>query len=94
MESATQPGTTEQITDEAPANGKPAAPEAFEVRRPVDGSVIETVPIDSPESVAEHAAARSAVRSRPGRRSASPAAGAGSSRCATGSSPTRTASTT
>ncbi len=44
MESATEA--------KAAVNGKPATGETFEVHRPVDGSVIETVAIDSPESVA------------------------------------------
>ncbi len=46
MESATE------AEAEAAVNGKPAAAETFEVHRPVDGSVIEAVAIDSPESVA------------------------------------------
>lgn len=47
MESATQahPGS-------AAGNGKPEDVGTFEVHRPVDGSVIKTVAIDSPESVA------------------------------------------
>ena len=56
MESATQPETTAQLTEERPANGKPEAAESFDVHRPVDGSVIQTVAIDSPQSVAETAA--------------------------------------
>ena len=56
MESATQPETTAQLTEERPANGKPEAAETFDVHRPVDGSVIQTVAIDSPQSVAETAA--------------------------------------
>jgi len=46
MESATE------AKAKAAVNGKPATGETFEVHRPVDGSVIETVAIDSPESVA------------------------------------------
>ena len=56
MESATQPETTATEPEAAPANGKPGASEGFEVRRPADGSVIETVAIDSPERVAAAAA--------------------------------------
>jgi acyl-CoA reductase-like NAD-dependent aldehyde dehydrogenase len=35
------------------ANGQPADSQGFEVRRPTDGSVIRTVEVDPPESVAE-----------------------------------------
>ena len=47
MESTTQPQSEAAVT-----NGKPAADESFEVRRPIDGSVIQTVAIDSPQDVA------------------------------------------
>ena len=56
MESATQTEPVEPTAPEAEAdtgNGSAPKPETFEVLRPVDGSVIQTVPIDSPESVAE-----------------------------------------
>ena len=49
-ESATQP---EARTAKTTGNGRAAAAESFEVRRPVDGSVIETVAIDSPQRVSE-----------------------------------------
>jgi acyl-CoA reductase-like NAD-dependent aldehyde dehydrogenase len=54
MESATHPEPTAQPS-EAAANGDraAAAPETFEVRRPADGSLIKTLEVDSPESVAE-----------------------------------------
>ena len=58
MESATQPATSAPAP-ESESNGNPAATsaaETIEVRRPVDGSLIETVPVDSPERVAEVAA--------------------------------------
>jgi acyl-CoA reductase-like NAD-dependent aldehyde dehydrogenase len=48
MESATQ----SEAAAAGAANGKPAEGESFEVRRPVDGSVIKTVAIDSAEDVA------------------------------------------
>ena len=50
MESATRPEAAEAETGSA--NGSPAAAEVIEVRRPVDGSLIETLPIDGPEQVA------------------------------------------
>ncbi len=54
MESATQPeGTT--AAPGAGANGKPDA-DSFDVHRPVDGSVIRSLPVDTPEQVAEAAA--------------------------------------
>ena len=56
MESATQPATTAHVGDDGASNGKPEAAETFEVHRPVDGSVLETVKIDSPADVAESAA--------------------------------------
>ena len=56
MESATQPESA--TAAETEANGAaPAAPETFEVHRPVDGSVIREVPITTPEEVAEAVAA-------------------------------------
>ena len=57
MESATQTDQAEPEAPEAEAeatNGAaPASPDTFDVHRPVDGSVIETLAIDSPEKVAE-----------------------------------------
>jgi acyl-CoA reductase-like NAD-dependent aldehyde dehydrogenase len=53
MESATQPETAPAASD---ANGRPDSADSFDVRRPADGSVIQTVSIDSPESVARAAA--------------------------------------
>ncbi len=47
-ESATQP----EPTTAGSSNGKTQAEDSFEVLRPADGSVIETLPIDSPDSVA------------------------------------------
>ena len=47
MESVTQ-------SEAATTNGQPQTePESFEVRKPIDGSVLQTVPIDSPARVAE-----------------------------------------
>ena len=51
MESATQPEVAKGLT-----NGTPEQAETFEVHRPVDGSVIETLEIDSAQSVAEKVA--------------------------------------
>ncbi|MQA73725.1 MAG: aldehyde dehydrogenase family protein [Solirubrobacterales bacterium] len=51
MESATQPEATTGSTTNGEATV--AAAETFDVLRPVDGSVIETVEVDSPERVAE-----------------------------------------
>jgi acyl-CoA reductase-like NAD-dependent aldehyde dehydrogenase len=46
--------TSSQVKAPAPGNGAgPGARESFEVRRPVDGSTITTLPIESPERVAE-----------------------------------------
>ena len=53
MESATQPASA--TVPETEANGQPAA-ETIEVRRPADGTLIDTVEVDSPERVAEVAA--------------------------------------
>jgi acyl-CoA reductase-like NAD-dependent aldehyde dehydrogenase len=53
MESATQPETAPAAGD---ANGRPESGDSFDVRRPADGSVIQTVAIDSSESVAQAAA--------------------------------------
>jgi acyl-CoA reductase-like NAD-dependent aldehyde dehydrogenase len=50
MESATRPESAAAEASDA-TNGKPSAA-TFEVRRPADGAVIETVAIDSPEEVA------------------------------------------
>jgi acyl-CoA reductase-like NAD-dependent aldehyde dehydrogenase len=50
---------SEAAPSEVAGNGKPEAADSFEVRRPADGSVIQTVPIDSAESVS---AAASRVR--------------------------------
>ncbi len=56
MESATQPEAASAAETET--NGAaPAAPETFEVHRPVDGSVIREVPISSPDDVAAAVAA-------------------------------------
>jgi len=52
MERATHPEAASEAPAAAATNGKPEA-DTFDVRRPVDGSVIEAVAIDSPESVAE-----------------------------------------
>jgi acyl-CoA reductase-like NAD-dependent aldehyde dehydrogenase len=60
-ESATPP---EAAKANGSANGAPEAGETFEVRRPADGSVIQTVPIDSAESVA--AAAKRLREAQPG----------------------------
>jgi acyl-CoA reductase-like NAD-dependent aldehyde dehydrogenase len=50
-----EPTAANAATEAADArqDGAPTAPETFEVRRPVDGSVIRTVELDSPERVAE-----------------------------------------
>src|SRR5688572_14304825 len=45
--------TTETEPAQAQQNGAPDAAETFDVHRPVDGSVITSVPIDPPERVAE-----------------------------------------
>jgi acyl-CoA reductase-like NAD-dependent aldehyde dehydrogenase len=45
--------TTAPETTEASANGHAGAAETFDVHRPTDGSVIQSVPVDSPERVAE-----------------------------------------
>ncbi len=55
MESATRSETTAPPAEKDASNGKPEATESFDVRRPVDGSVLETVAIDSPQAVAESA---------------------------------------
>jgi hypothetical protein len=55
MESATQPATSAPAPETESNDTSPAA-ETIEVRRPADGSLIETVPVDSPERVAEVAA--------------------------------------
>jgi acyl-CoA reductase-like NAD-dependent aldehyde dehydrogenase len=50
MESAT---ASEPAAEGAPASQTPTDAASFEVHRPTDGSVIQSVPIDSPERVAE-----------------------------------------
>jgi acyl-CoA reductase-like NAD-dependent aldehyde dehydrogenase len=52
MESATQPDAP-AATDAATGNGAPQATETIDVHRPVDGSVLETIAVDSPERVRE-----------------------------------------
>src|SRR3954469_1132862 len=53
MESATQPETTTAAAENGGAAEEPQKAEPFPVHRPVDGSVIREVEIDSPASVAE-----------------------------------------
>jgi acyl-CoA reductase-like NAD-dependent aldehyde dehydrogenase len=53
MESATQPDAPAASGDGAAGNGAPQAAETIDVRRPVDGSVLQTIPVDSPDRVAE-----------------------------------------
>jgi acyl-CoA reductase-like NAD-dependent aldehyde dehydrogenase len=50
MESAT---ASEAAVQSAPAGRKPNDASSFDVHRPTDGSVIQSVPVDSPERVAE-----------------------------------------
>ena len=45
--------TTAPEATEASSNGQAATAETFDVHRPTDGSVIQSVPVDSPERVAE-----------------------------------------
>jgi acyl-CoA reductase-like NAD-dependent aldehyde dehydrogenase len=52
MESATQPETTESSPGAA-TNGRPDGTETIDVRRPVDGTVLDTIALDPPERVAE-----------------------------------------
>jgi acyl-CoA reductase-like NAD-dependent aldehyde dehydrogenase len=52
MESATHPEPTTKRSEAANGDGA-AAPGTFAVRRPADGSLITTLEVDSPESVAE-----------------------------------------
>jgi acyl-CoA reductase-like NAD-dependent aldehyde dehydrogenase len=52
MESATQPDATSEATANGASNGQAETAEAFPVHRPIDGSVIREVPIDSPAEVA------------------------------------------
>ena len=52
MESATQPETTAKAAGNGTAKASATAKETFEVHRPVDGSVIREVAIDSPADVA------------------------------------------
>ncbi len=53
MESATQPDATATVAEDGASNGSAAEKQSFEVHRPVDGSVIREVAIDSPEDVAQ-----------------------------------------
>ena len=93
MESATQPETTAPPAEERASNGKPEAAESFDAHRPADGSVLETVAIDSPQAVAD-----AASRLRAAQPAWEAIGFAGRRRwlraCATGSSTTRTGSTT
>jgi acyl-CoA reductase-like NAD-dependent aldehyde dehydrogenase len=50
MESATQPDAS-PAASEAAGNGAPEAPETIDVHRPVDGSVLRTISVDSPQRV-------------------------------------------
>ena len=52
MESATQPETTAKAAGNGTAKASATAKQTFEVHRPVDGSVIREVAIDSPADVA------------------------------------------
>ena len=52
MESATQPDTPAAAAD-ATGNGAPRPTETIDVHRPSDGSVLETIAVDSPERVRE-----------------------------------------
>jgi len=51
MEAATT--TPESETTAPAANGAESTPDVIEVRKPADGSLLQTVPVDSPERVAE-----------------------------------------
>jgi acyl-CoA reductase-like NAD-dependent aldehyde dehydrogenase len=63
MESATQPeAAAGGENGTADHNGGESAPDTFEVRRPVDGSVIQTLPIASPEDVASTVASARAAQ--------------------------------
>jgi acyl-CoA reductase-like NAD-dependent aldehyde dehydrogenase len=53
MESATQPDAPPADPADAAGNGGPQATETIEVKKPVDGSVLETIAVDSPERVHE-----------------------------------------
>jgi acyl-CoA reductase-like NAD-dependent aldehyde dehydrogenase len=53
MESATQPDAPAATDAAATGNGAPQATETIDVHRPVDGSVLETIAVDSPERVRE-----------------------------------------
>ena len=55
MESATKPATVE-IADNGATNGKSEAAETFDVHKPADGSVLQTLPVASPDDVAAAAA--------------------------------------
>ena len=52
MEPATRTETTAEATAAPTTNGAPRRRETFDVLRPVDGTVIETVPVDGPDQVA------------------------------------------
>jgi acyl-CoA reductase-like NAD-dependent aldehyde dehydrogenase len=52
MESATQTEATTPAAEDGASNGSSPAAESFDVHRPIDGSVIESIAIDSPEAVA------------------------------------------
>ncbi len=52
MESATHPDATTTGTENGASNGQPTAKETFEVHRPIDGSVLQEVAIDSAADVA------------------------------------------
>jgi acyl-CoA reductase-like NAD-dependent aldehyde dehydrogenase len=52
MESATHPDATTAATGNGAANANAEAAETFPVHRPIDGSVIREVPIESPADVA------------------------------------------
>jgi acyl-CoA reductase-like NAD-dependent aldehyde dehydrogenase len=53
MESATQPDAPAATDAAATGGGAPKGTETIDVHRPVDGSVLETIQVDSPERVAE-----------------------------------------
>ena len=53
MESATQPDTSTAAAGNGSAGEEPGNAETFPVHRPIDGSVIREVEIDSPAAVAE-----------------------------------------
>ena len=51
MESATQPEARTTAGESSPGDGAAPAAETIEVRKPADGSLLESVPIDSPQRV-------------------------------------------